>query len=456
MKKLFIVIIVIVSMFTLTSCLKEAKVPASGKTKITFMNAFAMQSNNLMGHIIDSFEERYPMFEVEEVSKPHLDSLEEEILSKELSELPTIVQVTPKNVINYLEKDLVLSLDKYLNNKMITSEYLEYLDDANWSCEDIIGYTNQDIEDFVDGFYQEGSLYGDSKMYSIPFLKTTEVLYYNKTFFTEHYQELKSFGVDEEGNWNNLSWDDVMGVSEYYKNFTQELSSKKIGFMSDDLTTLFINLTHQYGSEFIGYENNKRAYLFNNDLSKEAMNNLKDNYQDHLFDILLDNTYASDFFKNQQCLMVTDTTSAASYYANNKFEVGVTSYPQKDETNKSVTISGSNLCLINKNNELETLGGWLFLKWITNYDNSLYLSTHTNYLPIRKSVFEATAFQELISKNELMYEVKEIGFKQNNIFKTVIPFKSYVNTVIEELVVNIMNGEMMDEVYASAIEKCQK
>ena len=51
MKKLFIVIIVIVSMFTLTSCLKEAKVPASGKTKITFMNAFAMQSNNLMEHI---------------------------------------------------------------------------------------------------------------------------------------------------------------------------------------------------------------------------------------------------------------------------------------------------------------------------------------------------------------------------------------------------------------------
>ena len=120
MKKIFIVIIVIVSMVTLTSCLKEEKVSASGKTKITFMNAFAMQSNNLMGHIIDSFEKTYPMFEVEEISKPHLDSLEEEILSKELSELPTIVQVTPENVINYLEKDLVLSLDKYINNKMIT------------------------------------------------------------------------------------------------------------------------------------------------------------------------------------------------------------------------------------------------------------------------------------------------------------------------------------------------
>ena len=99
---------------------------------------------------------------------------------------------------------------------------------------------------------------------------------------------------------------------------------------------------------------------------------------------------------------------------------------------------------------------WLLLKWITNYDNSLYLSTHTNYLPIRKSVFEATAFQELISKKELMYEVKKIGFKQNNIFKTVIPFKNNVNIIIEELVVDIMNGEMMDEAYVSAVEKCQK
>ena len=47
----------------------------------------------------------------------------------------------------------------------------------------------------------------------------------------------------------------------------------------------------------------------------------------------------------------------------------------------------THFCLINKNNELETLGGWLFLKWITNYDNSLYLSTDTNYLPISMIFF---------------------------------------------------------------------
>ena len=55
-----------------------------------------------------------------------------------------------------------------------------------------------------------------------------------------------------------------------------------------------------------------------------------------------------------------------------------------------------------------------------------------------------------------MYEVKKIGFKQNNIFKTVIPFKNNVNIIIEELVVDIMNGKMMDEAYVSAVEKCQK
>ena len=44
------------------------------------------------------------------------------------------------------------------------------------------GY-NGDVSDFVPGYFAEGSQYGDDNIYTLPFSKSTEVLFYNKTAF---------------------------------------------------------------------------------------------------------------------------------------------------------------------------------------------------------------------------------------------------------------------------------
>lgn len=457
-KKIFITSILILLSLVVTSCVKNEVITISGKTKITFCNLFAMTGRDYFSDIIETFEETYPMFEVEEVRMATFEYLEEAVISKKTEELPTIVQATPKNISKFLEKDLVVNLNQYISNGYITSEYIDYLDDDNWLCSDIIGLTNDDILDIIPSFYEEGAIYGDSQMYSLPFLKTTEVLYYNKDFMIEHSENLSKFNISTNGDWNNPSWEDVLGVAEYYKTFTENVSAKKVGFMTDDLTKLFINLTHQSGSKFSEYNGKNIVYSFNNDLSKDAIKWLARNYQENLFGLVsdFDVDYASDVFKNGHCLMVVDKAASSSYYANNKFNVGVTSYPQKDENHQSITIDGSNLCLLNKNNDLETLGGWLFLKWLTNYENNLYLSMNTNYLPIRRSVFESSLFQEELNKTKLLFDVKKIGFEQNQIFKTVIPYTVDVNQTINQLVIDIIDKKSVDEAYALAIDKIQK
>ena len=50
----------------------------------------------------------------------------------------------------------------------------------------VVGLTEEQKADFIPGYYKEGASFGDGKMYALPFYKSTEVLYYNKTFFDEN------------------------------------------------------------------------------------------------------------------------------------------------------------------------------------------------------------------------------------------------------------------------------
>ena len=51
---------------------------------------------------------------------------------------------------------------------------------------EIMGFTETQLDDFVDAYYNEGMAFGDGKMYTLPYAKSTEVLFYNKTEFEKN------------------------------------------------------------------------------------------------------------------------------------------------------------------------------------------------------------------------------------------------------------------------------
>ena len=51
------------------------------------------------------------------------------------------------------------------------------------SSKEVLGLTAEQKADFIQGYYNEGRQFGDGLMYTMPLSKSTEVLYYNKTFF---------------------------------------------------------------------------------------------------------------------------------------------------------------------------------------------------------------------------------------------------------------------------------
>ncbi len=471
MKKILCCIALLVAGITLASC-GGNNGGATGKTTITFWHAMGQSNQEIIQEMIDSFELAYPMFEVEQVSQGGYTDLRDKILySVPVGEAPTIAQAYPDHVASYLSARALVSLEQYVDSTETIGSAVNYLDDPAWAdtaiAQEQVGWTDEDKADFVQAFYNEGFVYGDGKMYCVPFNKSTEVLFYNKDFFIAYASQLAEFGVQADGSWENPTWEQIEGIAKFYKTTAEynsleaSLKATAAGFSADSEANLFITLTQQWGGKYTGFdENGNGLYLFNNAESKEAIGWFAKNYADGLFgtSTRFGTDYSSDAFKAMQCIMTIGSSAGASYNTTSSFTTGVAQYPQRaNGEHKQVIQQGTNVCLFEKDNELEELGGWLFMRWMTNFENALLWSTRTAYFPIRQSVFNSAAFQENISDGSTKSEAQRVGWAQQELFYTSEAFdgSSKARDEAESLVQAILVGTPIDEAYKKAIENCK-
>ncbi len=477
MKKLLCLMALLVASVSLVGCVLPTpgpgpSDPVDGKTQITFWHAMGQANQEVIQKMIDSFEKAYPMFDVEQVSQGGYTDLRDKILySVPVGEGPTIAQAYPDHIANYLYANALTSLDEeYINNTATVGSLINYTDDATWATSAAataqVGWTQAEIDDFVSAFYAEGAVYGDGKMYCVPFNKSTEVLFYNKTLFQKYAAQLAEFGVQADGTWRNPTWEQVEGIAKFYptteeyKGLEPKLKEVASGFSVDSEANLFITLTQQWGGKYTGFDANGRGqYLFNNAESKAAISWFANNFNEGIFGTAqkFGTDYSSDAFKAWQCIMTTGSSAGATYNTSSEFETGVAEYPQRaDGQNKNVIQQGTNVCLFDRDNDLEELGGWLFMKWMTNFENALLWCTNTAYFPIRESVYNSAEYQGKVADGTVTSQAQLVGWSQQSIFYTSEAFmgSSKARDEAEGLVRAILVGTPIDQAYQAAIDNC--
>ena len=471
MKKFLCLIALLFASAGLVGCVVPGVTPggATGKTTITFWHAMGQTNQVIIQEMIDSFEKAYPMFEVEQYSQGGYTDLRDKILNSiPVGEAPTIAQAYPDHIANYLNAKAAQELDSYIDNTKALSDYANlHADFATYTEQ--VGYTAADKADFVDAFYAEGAVYDTAKtMYCVPFNKSTEVLFYNLDFFKAHAADLAKYGVAADGSWTKPTWEQVEGIAQYYLTSEEynaldaELKATAAGFSADSEANLFITLTQQWGGAYTSIAaNGKGSYDFNNAKSKEAISWFYNNYKNNLFgtSTKFGTDYSSDAFKAMQCIMTIGSSAGASYNTTSNFKTGVAEYPQRaDGTNKQVIQQGTNICLFKNDNDLEELGGWLFMKWMTNFDNALLWCTETAYFPIRESVYNSTEFQGKVSDGSTASQAQKVGWSQQQYFYTSVAFMGSSNArdEVEALVQAVLVGTTIDEAYSTAIKNCNK
>lgn len=352
---------------------------------ITFYHTMGANLVGVLNNYIAEFNKLYPKIHIEHTQIGGYDDVRDQI-STELTTnaQPNIAYCYPDHVALYNLAGSVITLDSLIDSKIEITR-------ADGSKE-TLGLTEAQIADFIEGYYNEGKQFGDGLMYTMPLSKSTEVLYYNATFFKEH----------------NLTppttWEEMGELCKKIK----EIDPKSIPLGYDSEANWFITMCEQYGSPYTSATGDH--FLFNNETNRNFVKMFREWYQKgYLTTQKIYGAYTSGLFTSTnevKSYMSIGSSAGATHQrptanadGSYPFDVGIATIPQVSETNKKVISQGPSLCVFKKadQNPQEVVASWLFVKYLTTtVEFQAEFSMTSGYVPVIKSVSDNTEYKKFI------------------------------------------------------------
>ena len=147
-----------------------------GEVTIRFYHTMGSNLRDVLTLYIEEFNKLYPNIHIEDSQVGGYDDVRDQINTElTVGSEPNIAYCYPDHVAMYRKAKAVAHLDNLIDSQITVTR-------ADGTTE-ILGLTAEQKADFIEGYYNEGTQFGDGLMYTMPFSKSTEVLYYNKTFF---------------------------------------------------------------------------------------------------------------------------------------------------------------------------------------------------------------------------------------------------------------------------------
>ena len=362
------------------------EVPAEGydgsAVTITFYHSMGARLQGILDTYIPEFNKLYPNITVEHSSYGDYNGIRDQIKTEiSVGNQPNLAYCYPDHVALYNLAGAVTTLDGLIGSTIEVTR-------ADGTTE-VLGLTAEQQADFIEGYYNEGKEFGDGLMYTMPLSKSTEVLYYNATFFAEH------------GLTVPTTWDELEATCAKIK----EIDPDCIPLGYDSEANWFITMCEQSGSDYTSATGDH--YLFNNETNRAFVKRFNEWYQKgYLTTQTLYGAYTSGLFVAQEgtrSYMSIGSSAGATHQRPDMvdgaypFEVGIATVPQLDASNAKVISQGPSLCIFNKSNPQEVIASWLFVKFLTtNVEFQAEFGMASGYVPVLKSVAENPVYAAYI------------------------------------------------------------
>jgi len=346
---------------------------------IKFYHTMGANLREVLDRYIIEFNKLYPNITIEHSQVGGYDDVRDQIKTEiTVGNQPHIAYCYPDHVALYNLAKAVVTLDELIASDIEVTR-------ADGST-DILGLTDEQVNDFIQGYYNEGKQFGDDKMYTLPLSKSTEVLYYNKTFFDA----------------NNLTppktWDEMEDLCKKIK----AIDPTCIPLGYDSESNWFITMCEQYGSDYTSATG--EHFLFDNETNRTFVERFRDWYQKgYVTTQELSGAYTSELFKAQEGIksyMSIGSSAGATHQRPDKvneaypFDVAITTIPQVNAESPKVISQGPSLCIFNKKNAQEVIASWLFVKYLTTtVEFQAEFSMASGYVPVIKSVGENAIYK---------------------------------------------------------------
>ena len=340
---------------------------------ITFYHTMGSNLSDVLNIYIEEFNKMYPNITINHQQVGGYDDVREQIATEiTVGNQPNIAYCYPDHVAMYNVSKAVVQLDSLIDSLAV----VKHAD----GTEEIMGLSQRQINDFIPGYYNEGKQFGDGKMYTLPLSKSTEVLYYNATFFKQH----------------NLTppttWDELETLCAKIK----EIDPDCIPLGYDSESNWFITMCEQLGTPYTSATG--EHFLFDTEENRAFVKRFRGWFEKgYVTTQEIFGAYTSGLFvatEGQRSYMSIGSSAGATHQrpkkdstGNYPFEVGIATIPQANPAAPKVISQGPSLCIFEKANKQEVYASWLFMKFLTtNVDFQAEFSMASGYVPVLKSV----------------------------------------------------------------------
>ena len=465
----------------------------SSETEIVFWHCLGHAKTTNLEKIVAQFNTQYAG--KYRVSLVHLagdySTLHDALKTKLASgEIPALTMGYPDSFSEYMSNDITQSQILRLNY---------FINDPTY------GYTATELADFVPGYYSEGNNYQFEGVWSMPMYKSTEVMYYNQSYFfgcndlnaekfknnnefkalynevlgrtgendpegtlTEDLTALKTWLKANQGYTYEVptTWSEMMALARQMKadRTTVGLTTEfyPVGYDSD--ANLMISQMKQRGIPYTTNENitvSDDHFLFNNDQTKALVNEIKGYINDGLMltkNSLGGDKYTNTYFNDGKVAMTIGSTGGSSYNISSNFSVKLAPVPYSG-TNPYYIQQGPSICFFDNNNPYIHKGAWLFYKTIAEPENNAVLALENSYDPVRISSYETQQYRTWLSYagKGLKYDIPALTAQLKNYYMTSAVFvgSGTARTEIGNVIKNVVrSGYSVDEALLAAYNAC--
>ena len=315
--------------------------------EITFWHAMSGVQEESLKKLTDNFMAENKNITVNLQNQSSYQDLQQKLTATTASpkNLPTLTQAYPDWMLNPISDGLVLQLDIYINH-------------------DKIGFDN--YNDILPSFRESSKI--NNVIYSIPFNKSTEILWYNKTLFNE-------LGLK------------VPTTMDEFTNVAKEIKSKKniVGGGFDSLSNYYVTYLKNEGVIFDSkFDPTSQA-------SVKAVNYYLDGIKQGYFRMAGTDKFLSGPFANETLGMFVGSNASESFITNGvngKFDIGVAPYPAKYKMQQ-----GTDLFIFSNATAEQQTAAFEYLKFLTTTDNQITWAKETGYIPVRTSALESDEYK---------------------------------------------------------------
>lgn len=417
MKKLIstaLVLLLTSSTLTLSGChgsrgLDAFEMPdgfdAEKEYNITFWakNDTNKAQTNIYQKAIDDFEALYPNINVELRLYTDYSRIYNDVITNIATQTTPNVCITyPDHIATYLTGvNTVVPLDELMNDEKYGLGGSE------------LKFDSPTVDEVIPKFLEECRF--DGHYYALPYMRSTEACYINKTYVEKLGYELPEV----------LTWDFVWKVSEaameQNADGTYKVNGQKvlIPFIYKSTDNMMIQMLYQKNAE---YSNTDGEILIFNDTTRSLLTDISEHVKSGAFSTFKISSYPANFLNAGQCIFAVDSTGGATWMGTNaplldisaenivEFETEVMTIPQFDTEAPKMISQGPSVCVFNKSDPDEVLASWLFTQYLLTNSVQIAYSQTEGYVPVTSKAQDSDEYIDYLSRigedNSTYYDVK--------------------------------------------------